>query len=251
VRGYIDLHSHWDAAIDDGAKTLDDARALLAALHRAGFDHVVATPHMRPGMFDNTASSLRDAFQRTAAAVGAGSAPAPGLPSVSLSSEHFFDDVVYTRLLGGEALPSPGGRSVLVEIGDRAFPARLQHRLHDLARRGLRPVLAHPERYEPVWANVEALDPLIDVGTVMLLDVAALAGKYGRTARKTAEALLDAGYYQAACSDAHKVGDVADVAKGITELQKRVGEEETQFLLSPLRRSPSDPRRNRLVRGAF
>ena len=96
----------------------------------------------------------------------------------------------------------------------------------------LRPVLAHPERYEPVWADIEALDPLLDVGAVMLLDVAALAGKYGRTARKTAEALLDAGYYQAACSDAHKPSDVADVAKGIRELQKRVGEEETKFLLT-------------------
>ncbi|NUO53635.1 MAG: protein tyrosine phosphatase [Polyangiaceae bacterium] len=232
MRGFIDLHSHWIAGIDDGAKTIDDARALLTGLYQAGFDHVVATPHMRPGMFDNTASSLRDAYARTATAVGAASSAQNGLPAVSLSSEHFFDDVVYTRLLGGEALPYPGGRAVLVEIGYRAFPARLQHRLHDLSRRGLRPVLAHPERYEPVWADIEALDPLLDVGTVMLLDVAALAGKYGRTARKTAEALLDAGYYQAACSDAHKPSDVAEVAKGIRELQKRVGEEETKFLLT-------------------
>lgn len=231
MRGFIDLHSHWVAGIDDGAKTVDDARALLGALYEAGFDHVVATPHMRPGMFDNTATSLREAFERTASAVGAGPSAAAGLPAVSLSSEHFFDDVVYTRLLGGEALPYPGGRSVLVEIGYRAFPTRLQHRLHDLMRSGLRPVLAHPERYEPVWANVEALDPLLDVGAVMLLDVAALSGKYGRSARKAAEALLDGGYYQAACSDAHKARDVEDVVKGIRELQKRVGEEEARFLL--------------------
>lgn len=232
MRGFIDLHSHWVAGVDDGARTVEDGRAMLTALKAAGFDHVVGTPHMRPGMFENTAVALRAAYERTVSTTGAGAVSEGDLPGVSLASEHFFDDVVYSRLLGGEALPYEGGKAVLVELGYRAFPARLQHRLHDLTRRGLRPVLAHPERYEPVWEDVEVLDPLIDVGAVMLLDVAALVGKYGRAARKAAEALLDAGYYQAACSDAHKARDVDDVVKGIRELQKRVGEEEASFLLS-------------------
>ncbi len=230
VRGFIDLHSHWVAGVDDGARTVEDGRAMLRALKAAGFDHVVATPHMRPGMFDNTAPALRSAFARTVDAIGAGADPE--LPGVSLSSEHFFDDVVFSRLMSDEALPYQGGKAVLVELGYRAFPARLQHRLHDLVRRGLRPVLAHPERYEPVWEDIEALDPLLDVGAVMLLDVAALVGKYGRSARKAAEALLEAGYYQAACSDAHKAKDVDEVAKGIEALQKRFGEEEASFLLT-------------------
>src|SRR5690242_8630614 len=101
MRGFIDLHSHWVAAIDDGAKTPADSAALLRGLFEAGFSTVVATPHMRPGMFDNTAATLRDAFERTRAALP----PGPGLPDVLLGSEHFLDDVVFERIVGEGALP--------------------------------------------------------------------------------------------------------------------------------------------------
>jgi protein-tyrosine phosphatase len=232
VRGFIDLHSHWVAGIDDGARTSDDGLALLTALYEVGFDRVVATPHMRPGLFDNQQAGLREAYERTRTAVGASEERAGGgLPAVSLSSEHFFDDVVFDRLLQGQGVPYPAGKSVLVEFPVRVFPMRAQHRLHDLVRRGLRPVLAHPERYDPVVKDIQVLDPLLDVGAVLLLDVAALAGKYGRAARKTAEKLLDEGYYYAACSDAHRAPDVRDVKDGIDELFERAGEEEARFLL--------------------
>ncbi|AUX24871.1 protein-tyrosine phosphatase [Sorangium cellulosum] len=227
MRGFIDLHSHWVAGIDDGARTVEESLALLTALRAAGFDTVVATPHMRPGMFDNTQQSLRAAYDATCAAL----AGARDLPAVALSSEHFFDDIVFQRLLAGDALPYPGGRAALVEFPNRSFPLRAAERLFDLSRRRLRPVLAHPERYEPVFADPTSLDPLLDAGAVLLLDVAALAGKYGRTPRRAAERLLDEGYYYAACSDAHAARDVADVRAGIEALFARVGEEEARFLL--------------------
>jgi protein-tyrosine phosphatase len=233
VRGFIDLHSHWVAAVDDGAKNVEEGASLLRALYAAGFEQVIATPHMRPGMFDNDRPTLEAAFARTAQAIGASTeAPTGDLPRVGLASEHFFDDVIFERLVSGAGLPYPGGKAALIEFAVGRFPARAQHRLHDLMQRKIKPVLAHPERYEPVWKDIHILEPLLDVGAVLLLDVAALAGKYGRAPRKAAEALLDAGFYYAACSDAHKAKDVADVRDGIDELFERMGDEEATFLLS-------------------
>jgi protein-tyrosine phosphatase len=230
MRGFIDLHSHWVAGIDDGVRDVEGSLALLRGLREAGFDTVVATPHMRPGMFDNTAGDLRSAYARTQA----GLAAASGLPERHLSSEHFFDDVVFQRFIdpaGGAVLPYPGGHAALVEFPTRVFPTHIAHRFFDLMCRHVRPVLAHPERYEPVWADPTVLDPLIDGGAVLLLDVAALAGKYGRAPKKAAEKLVEAGYYQAACSDAHGVKDVKDVAEGIKRLFDQAGREEASFLL--------------------
>lgn len=227
MRGFLDLHCHWVAGIDDGVPDVAGSVALLRGLGEIGFDTVVATPHMRPGMFDNTAADLRRAYESTVA----GLAAAPGLPERHLSSEHFFDDVVFTRLVQGEALPYPGGRAALVEFPPRQFPVHVAHRFFDLMRKGIRPVIAHPERYEPVWDDPRILDPLLDGGAVLLLDVAALAGKYGRAPRRAAERLLEDGYYQAACSDAHGVRDVKEVAEGIKRLIDQAGSEEAEFLL--------------------
>jgi len=228
MAGYIDLHCHWVVGIDDGVKTTSESRALLEGLASAGFSKVVATPHMRPGLFDNTKQELEAAYARTIAALGS----KDGLPELALSSEHFFDDVVYQRLMRGEALPYPGEKAVLVELYPRMFPTRLSARFSDLRRKKLRPVLAHPERYHPVWDDQNILDPLLDSGAVLLLDVASLVGKYGRASRRSAEALLEDGYYYAACSDAHGPRDVEDVSAGIERLQALVGPDEAREMLS-------------------
>jgi protein-tyrosine phosphatase len=207
---------------------------MLRRLHEVGFDDVVATPHMRPGMFDNDRAGIERAFQDMQPNVQA----AADLPVVHLASEHFFDDVVFGRLVRGEALPyRAAGVSgsapvpVLVEFGHGGFPLRAQHRFFDLRRAGLQPVLAHPERYEPVWKDDACLDALLDAGAHLLLDVCSLVGKYGRAPQRAAEKLLEDDAYEAACSDAHRPADVDVVAAAIDRLSELVGSEEATRLL--------------------
>lgn len=225
MRGFVDLHCHWVAAVDDGPRTVQDGITMLRRLHEAGFDSVVATPHMRPGMFDNDRASIERAFAAMQPALASGGT----LPTVHLASEHFFDDVVFGRLVRGEALPYPG-KAVLVEFG-QTFPARAQHRFFDLRKAGLSPVLAHPERYEAVWRDDTCLDPLLDAGAHLLLDVCALVGKYGRAPQRAAEKLLHEEAYEAACSDAHRPDDVDVVERAIEKLEALVGGDETRRLL--------------------
>lgn len=227
MRGYVDLHSHWVAGIDDGVRNTDEGIALVRALYAAGFSTVVATPHMRPGMFDNDKAALTAAYDRTRAAFPSG----VELPETHLASEHFFDDIVFGRLIRGEGLPYPGGRSVLIELSPQAFPAFLQHRLFDVKRAGLRVVIAHPERYQPVWKDITCLEPLLDAGVRLLLDLCALVGKYGRASQRAAEELLEEEAYDAACSDAHKPADVVDVERAIERLQALSGKESVTRLL--------------------
>jgi len=239
VRGFVDLHCHWIAGIDDGARTVEASLAMLTGLRRAGLDTVLATPHMRPGMFDHDRAALEAAFAAMQPHLAQAGAQAPALPTVHLASEHWFDDVVFARLTSGAGLPypwlgAPGTarkRGVLVELPPQGFPHRLQARFFDLGRAGLRPVLAHPERYQPVWKDDSCLDPLLDAGACLLLDVCALVGKYGRASQKAAEKLLDDEAYEAACSDAHRPDDTEVVADAIDALERRVGRAETERLL--------------------
>lgn len=223
--GYIDLHCHWLPGIDDGATDLDEGVAILRGLGGLGFGLVTATPHMRPGLFDNEAAGIRASFEQARASLPG------GLPRVELGCEHYFDDVVVARIQGQECVPLPGGRAILLEFYDQDFPKSVQEQLFRMRAAGLRPVIAHPERYQRIWQEPRLLEELVDRGAVALLDIAALAGKYGRKPEKVARRLLDEDLYYAACSDAHRAADVALVERGMRELERGWGQEELGVLL--------------------
>ena len=227
MTGFIDLHCHYVPGIDDGASSAADGHAMLRGLGALGFGRVLATPHTRPGMFDNTPATIGSAFEQFCAGLPEGEA----FPELALSSEHYFDEQVFRRLLNGEGLPYPGAHAVLLEFYQVDFPPMIQHRLLDLRRLGLLPVIAHPERYQSLWRSPDTLEQLVDSGAAALLDVAALVGKYGKRTQACAEILLERGLYHAACSDAHRPSDIAEVAQGIERLRELYGEEEVAFLL--------------------
>jgi protein-tyrosine phosphatase len=221
----IDLHCHFLPGIDDGAPTAADGVAMLEGLKALGFTHVVATPHMRPGMFDNEKQGLTAAFDGFLPHVAT-----RDVPQLSLSSEHYFDERVYTRLLNGEALPYPGGRAALLEFYEIDFPPVIEQRLFDLRRRQILPVIAHPERYRKFWDQPEALERLVEQGVATLLDCMALTGKYGRRPQRAAEDLLERELYQAACTDLHRPADLSTVEKSLKLIEKRYGKDEIAFL---------------------
>ncbi len=225
---FVDLHCHYLPGVDDGVRTLDEGLALLRGLGSIGYETVVATPHIRTAMFDNRKPVLERAF----AELTATSAGLPGLPRVGLSAEHYCDDVFWQLFTRGEAMPYPGGKAALVELHYENWPIRLEERFFEMQVRGVRPVLAHPERYAALFRTTDPLDPMLEVGTVALLDVMSLVGRYGRASQRAAERMLEEGVYYAACSDAHRPTDVPVVAQAIDRLRALVGDEETRELLA-------------------
>ncbi|MFZ5894185.1 MAG: tyrosine-protein phosphatase [Myxococcota bacterium] len=225
MRGYIDLHCHFVAGIDDGARSEEEGLAILEGLAELGFERVVATPHMRPGMFDNDKRALLAAYERLSPKLGRA-----GLPATDISSEHYFDDVVFSRIVAGEGLPYPGGKAVLLEFYAIDFPPAVDICFAKLRRAGLLPVIAHPERYQCLWKDLGRLERLVDGGAAALLDTAALVGKYGAAPQRAAETMLEMGLYHAACSDAHRPADVKDVSRGMLRIEKLYGPEECEFL---------------------
>lgn len=224
---FVDLHSHYLPGIDDGVRTLEEGVELCRRLRQAGFGTVMATPHIRTAMFDNRRPGLEGAHAAFAERCGAGS----DLPALGLGAEHFFDDVFWGLFERGQAVPYPGGKAILVELPRERLPLRLERFFFEMRLRGVRPVLAHPERYRPFFKRSDAIDPLIDAGALPLLDLMSLTGKYGRSPRKAAERMVDEGVYYAACSDAHRPADVALVEEGIALLRRRVGDSEAEELL--------------------
>jgi protein-tyrosine phosphatase len=231
-----DLHCHYVPGVDDGVRTTEDGLLLCQALHKLGYETVVATPHIRMGMFENDKAGLCATFEAFVAAVSGES----DMPNTGLAAEHFCDETFFERLERGDALPYPGGHAALVEFPPESLPLRIEDRFFRMMVRGVRPVIAHPERYMPIWRNSEPLEKLVDLGALSLLDLMSLMGKYGRRPQRAAEELLELGVYYAACSDSHKAEDVELVGRGIERLVALVGDAEAQLLLSEHPRSILD-----------
>jgi protein-tyrosine phosphatase len=225
--GYIDLHCHYLPGIDDGVRSTEEGVALCRALAQLGFGRVVATPHMRTAMFENTEAHIREMFARFQDDTG----ETEGLPELDVASEHYLDDVFWRRFEEGTIVPYPGGHAALVELPPESFPFGLERRFFEMNVRGIRPVLAHPERYAPLFRGSSAIEPLLALGVLPLLDLMSLVGHYGRAPKRAAERMLDEGVYFAACSDAHKPADVARVGEGIRRLRARIGDDEADTLL--------------------
>jgi protein-tyrosine phosphatase len=225
---YIDLHVHYVPGVDDGVRTLADGVALCRGLAALGYARVVATPHIRAAMFDNQRSGLEAAFQQFVAHC----AGLEGLPELGLGAEHFCDDHFWELMQRDEALPYPGGRAALIELPPERLPLGLEQRFFDLQIRGVRPVIAHPERYSPLFEDSAALERLLDLGSCAQLDLMSLTGKYGRRPKRAAERLLEEGMYDLACSDCHDPHDLGQLSQAIDRLQALVGPAEAQLLMA-------------------
>ena len=228
MKGYVDLHSHYIPAVDDGVSTLQDGVALVRGLHSIGFDTVIATPHIRSGMFENRKAGLLQSFQDLVGAV----AELPLLPQLGLAAEHFCDDMFWDLFVQGEALPYPGGHALLFEFPTDRWPLNVEQRVFQMNVRGVRPVLAHPERYDRLATSSAPIERMLEMEVLLLLDVMTLTGKHGRRPRRAAERMLEEGLYFAACSDCHRPADVEVCATAIERLRELMGADECERLLS-------------------
>jgi protein-tyrosine phosphatase len=227
MEGLVDLHCHYLPGIDDGVRTFDEGVALCRALAAAGYAVVAATPHIRTAMFDNEKADLMQRFERFAQQAS----DEADLPQLTLGAEHFCDDRFWELFEQGQVLPYGGGKALLIELPPDAVPVRLGDRCFRMQVRGMLPVIAHPERYTPLFASTAPIERLIEMGVPCLLDLMSLVGKYGRKPKHTAERMLEEGAYYAACSDCHRPDDVEHVAKAIERLTRLVGAEHALELL--------------------
>lgn len=222
MSGYVCLHVHYLPDIDDGVRDHDEGVALCRALKDVGYEALVATPHIRTAMFDNRKTDLEAAFSEFAART----AELDDMPELGLGAEHHLDDVVWELFEKKEAVPYPGGKAALIELPENRLPLGLAERFFRMRIMGVRPVLAHPERYRPFYDDTAPMDPLLDAGALPLLDVMSLVGRYGQAPQRAAERMVEEGTYFAACSDAHRPADADVVAAALERLTELVGEAE-------------------------
>jgi protein-tyrosine phosphatase len=218
--GFVDLHCHLLWGIDDGCRSAEDAVAAARALAEVGYTDAAQTPHARSDFPSQDAALCRARFQDLAALL-----EAEGVPlRIHPGAENFLDDRFMDRVAGGEPRAlGAAGRYVLVELPFAGAVPQLPDLLFRIRLKGLVPVVAHPERCAEFERPGRA-EEAVRLGAALQLDVGALDGRYGRTARKQAERFLGDGLYAVAATDLHGPVEAARwVAGALASLERRAG----------------------------
>jgi protein-tyrosine phosphatase len=217
---YVDLHSHYLPALDDGATSLEMSLQMMRAIAALGFSHLYATPHQRDGMFMPERPRIDAAFAAVQTAWGAGGASAPAL---GLAAENFWDTVFHERLRAHAVPTYDATPAFLFEVNTQMMPAEMENQLFQIRTSGYMPVMAHPERYAAVQRD-PSLAERLGRHAVMLIDLGALDGAHGKAELKTARRLVLEGLAHAAASDIHRPEDQTSVAAGMAWIKKQRGQ---------------------------
>lgn len=227
----IDLHNHLLPGIDDGADDMTAALAMARMAVESGTTHMVCTPHLHAGRYDNTAGSIAVSLQGFRLALGQAGIPL----RVAAAAEVRFDMEIMLWHAAGQ-LPFlgewQGRRVLLLEFPHGDIPFGAERLTQWLLDRRVQPLIAHPERNKGVMRMPSRLKAFIDQGCLMQVTAGSLAGRFGERAQELAEELLREGVVTLLASDAHNLAHRPPrMDEGRERAERLVGERRAEELV--------------------
>lgn len=183
---HTDIHCHLVPGIDDGQKEATGGADLVERESRWGITRIICTPHITQDVFENTPETISGAFSKLKAEV-----ESRGIGvELDYSAEHRMDGYFLDQLEKKQIRPYPNN-FILVENSFIQEAWNLDQTLFNLSINGLRPVLAHPERYSYWFDKPARYEQLHSAGTLFQVNLLSLAGYYGKMEKKVAEQLIE------------------------------------------------------------
>ncbi len=194
----VDVHSHLLPGIDDGVKSLEQSIELIQQFYELGFSKLITTPHIIKEYYPNTPQIIREKLAEVQMAV-----KAKGIPVViEAAAEYYLEDMVGKDLTKEEFILL-GPDYLLFETSYINEPAFLKDVIFNLLSMGLKPVLAHPERYVYLQNNSSLLHELVERGALLQININSLSGYYSGAAKKLAEKIIDLKWLSFLGTDCH------------------------------------------------
>jgi len=200
----IDIHSHLLPGIDDGAATIEQSLQLARHAVADGITHMVITPHIQPGVYDNDIASITTAFERFRAMLLKHSIAL----HVAMAAEVRICPEIFTMLDMG-AVPllvaADGERTMLLELPHSHVPPGTEKMLQWLIDQGIRVLIAHPERNKGILKDYSRAGRLVDLGCMLQLTSGSLSGRFGMPPQQAARYMLEQGWVSVLATDAHNM----------------------------------------------
>lgn len=218
----IDIHTHILPGIDDGAKTEADSLEMARAAVAEGIHTIVATPHHKNGVFENTRENILTHTKILNELIEAEGIPLEVIPG----QETRINGEMVEDLEKGEILPIHDTKYVFVEFSSRDIPRYTEQLLYDIQVAGYIPIIVHPERNGEIIKEPNKLYRLIQQGSLAQITAGSIIGKFGKEVQKVSHQLIEANLAHFIASDAHNTSSRAFWMKdAYKEIKDRYGGE--------------------------
>ncbi|NRA22669.1 MAG: capsular biosynthesis protein [Oceanospirillaceae bacterium] len=200
----IDVHCHLLPAVDDGANNDEESIALFEVAIADGISHMVLTPHIQPGRYENTRKSLLPHFeklknlilkQRLDITLSIAGEVRLCAEVLSLYANH---ELPFIGELNGAAV-------MLLELPHEGIPPGSDKLIDWLMDRNILPMIAHPERNKAIMRDISKVEPFVDRGCLFQLTAMSITKKFGDQAYIIAHQFLVNDWVSVVASDAHNI----------------------------------------------
>ena len=200
----IDIHCHILPGIDDGAKDMDEALSLINLAVEDGVTHIVVTPHLHMGRFNNFLSVIESSFVDFQHAVVNEKIQV----KLAYAAEVRLDSEILS-LLSQQQLPMYGSfkgqRFMLLEFPHSHIPAGSEVLVKHLIKQNITPVIAHPERNRDLLKTPDKIKPFVRLGCWFQVTASSITGHFGGECQALALSYIEQDYIQIIASDAHNL----------------------------------------------
>lgn len=136
----IDYHCHLLPGIDDGPSTLDESIQMAKLLSESGFSSVYCTPHLIRHVHDASNTAVQQSLKELQAALDR-----RGIALRLQAGREYYMDNHFQKYLN-DPMPLEGTRYLLIEIPSDSHEDMVLEIITAIRRKGLTPMIAHPER---------------------------------------------------------------------------------------------------------
>lgn len=202
----IDIHSHILPAVDDGSPNLEESVKMLDEAKKAGFDRIIATPHVRTHHYDKGLVKASMAALRP-------EAEKRGIELIQ-GYEYNVRALVDDGIEGCLRFCTEGTKTILLEMNGMVVASSWERMVFHLQQEGAEVIIAHPERYINLYKNQDLVSRMLEVGCRFQVDLVAMLGKsVFNPEKKFLKQLLKNGAVRWCASDAHSAEDYKNFAQ--------------------------------------
>ncbi|HPY96839.1 MAG TPA: hypothetical protein PL063_06470 [Candidatus Cloacimonadota bacterium] len=224
----IDIHNHILPGLDDGSKDINTTIDYLQLVQSSGVKKLVFTPHYMPGFYDSTREKVSAIFKQI---IELKAEHAPDVEfyhsaEVYLNGENIVNDIIKENFFINNS------QYVLVENNLNGFTEDLYQLLYQMNRKGMRPILAHPERYMEIKNDPSRADDFLQRDVYLQINTGSILGGYGQQVQNAAFELIDRGWAHFLGSDCHCRSGVYDYPQAVEVIRNEFDDKIATLLSS-------------------